>query len=535
MEKRMMLAVGLSIAVLLGFQLLGPKKEQQYTVQETMPARGTEQTGADIFGKMPAPGTEPLSPSTQLLPETLTEIKTDQYTLIFSDIGGSLKKIELNEYQEAGRRELLFEADSPATCLFAMRTPLIADLTTRKCKIRREGNVLEYQTSEPGCLEITKKYTFYKDLDRIDLSIMVKNLSQRRQDFSYQLTGPSELERTSEVAGRSFLEMAAMIDGKIWKTKSGKKEVQEKEGNIEWSALRNRYFTITLKAFTPSKGAWIQTTPDKNLITLLSSGTYSLAGGETIEENYLLYAGPLDIERLEALGVDLQGIVDYGFFGGLSKILIKALKIFHKVVNNWGGAIILLTLGLNLLMFPLTVKSFSSMHQMKKIQPHIQKLKDLHKDNPQKLNKETMELYKKNNVNPLGGCLPMLLQMPIFIALYQGLMKSVELKGANFLWIKDLAKPDAVPLPFSLPGLGASINVLPVLMAGMMVVQQKISQVSPGAGTKEQESQQKTMMMIMPVVFGFLFYNMPSGLVLYWLTNTILMTAEQGIIARRMA
>ncbi len=127
----------------------------------------------------------------------------------------------------------------------------------------------------------------------------------------------------------------------------------------------------------------------------------------------------------------------------------------------------------------------------------------------------------------------MLLQMPIFIALYQGLMRSIELKGAHFLWIKDLAKPDAVPLPVSLPLVGASLNILPILMAGIMVLQQKLSQgLSAGAMTEQQAQQQKMMMLFMPLLFGFLFYNMPSGLVLYWLTNTMLMTVEQTFISK---
>ena len=130
----------------------------------------------------------------------------------------------------------------------------------------------------------------------------------------------------------------------------------------------------------------------------------------------------------------------------------------------------------------------------------------------------------------------MLLQMPIFIALYQGLMRSVELKGAHFLWIKDLAKPDGVQIPFSLPLLGDHINILPLLMVGMMVVQQRITQaITPATGSGEQAKQQKTMMLMMPIFFGFLFYKMPSGLVLYWLTNTILMTGEQAFISKKTA
>jgi YidC/Oxa1 family membrane protein insertase len=176
------------------------------------------------------------------------------------------------------------------------------------------------------------------------------------------------------------------------------------------------------------------------------------------------------------------------------------------------------------------------MQQMKKIQPHLQKLKEMHKDNPQKLNKETMELYKKYNVNPLGGCLPLLLQMPIFIALYQGLIHSIRLKGAHFLWIKDLASPDAiVKMSSPLPLIGKNINLLPLLMIGAMFFQQKTSQINTGTEiSAQQQQQQKTMMLLMPLLFGVFFYKMPSGLVLYWLTNTVLMTVEHKFISGKI-
>ena len=168
---------------------------------------------------------------------------------------------------------------------------------------------------------------------------------------------------------------------------------------------------------------------------------------------------------------------------------------------------------------------------MHELHPEMEKLKAQHKDNPQKLNKEILELYKKYNINPLSGCLPLLLQMPIFIALYQALLKSVDLRNATFLWIKDLSMPDAVALPFSLPLLGSSINVLPLLMVVLMVAQQKIStKVMGSAVTAEQKQQQQMMLVIMPVVFGFIFYSMPSGLVLYWVTNTVLTITEQSAI-----
>ena len=163
----------------------------------------------------------------------------------------------------------------------------------------------------------------------------------------------------------------------------------------------------------------------------------------------------------------------------------------------------------------------------------MEKLKVQLKDNPQKLNKEIMELYKKYNINPFSGCLPILLQMPIFIALYQALMKSIELRGASFMWIRDLSSPEAIPLPVSFPIIGDSINILPLVMVAAMVIQQKISTASSGrAITDEQKQQQKMMLIIMPIMFGFIFYNMPSGLVLYWVVNTVLTIVEQAAILR---
>ena len=170
------------------------------------------------------------------------------------------------------------------------------------------------------------------------------------------------------------------------------------------------------------------------------------------------------------------------------------------------------------------------MRHLQELQPQMEEMRRQYKDNPQKLNKEMMELYRRHKVNPMGGCFPILLQMPIFLAFYQTLMRSVELKGATFLWIKDLSMPDAAfTLPTTLPLLGNSINLLPILMIGAMIMQQKLSQ----GKTAVQTDQQKMMAAIMPVMFGFIFYSLPSGLVLYWLTNTVLTSSLQFFALRK--
>lgn len=176
------------------------------------------------------------------------------------------------------------------------------------------------------------------------------------------------------------------------------------------------------------------------------------------------------------------------------------------------------------------------MRQIQLLQPKIDKLRKEFKDNPQKLNKEIMEMYKKYKVNPFGGCLPMLLQMPIFIALYQALIRAIELKNARFLWIKDLSMPDkAFFLPFSsLIGRNIPVNILPILMAITMFFQQKISAPASKVNDKEDvmQQQQKMMAVLMPVMFGAIFYNMPSGLVLYWFINTLFMLFQQIKMAK---
>jgi len=233
----------------------------------------------------------------------------------------------------------------------------------------------------------------------------------------------------------------------------------------------------------------------------------------------MLYAGPNKTDNIKAASPDLGQAMSYGVFNGIAGIMLKALNFFYRVSGNYGIAIILLTICISIALFPLTRKSLRSMREMQKIQPEVEKIRKAHSDNPQKMNKEIMALYKEHKANPLGGCLPMFLQFPVFITLYQVLVRNVELKGARFLWIKDLAMPDAAfTLPRALPLIGANINILPVLMIIAMVFQQKISQVK-GA---EMSEQQRMMTTIFPLMLGFIFYNLPSGLVLYWLTNTLL-------------
>ncbi|MFA5007887.1 MAG: membrane protein insertase YidC [Candidatus Omnitrophota bacterium] len=236
-----------------------------------------------------------------------------------------------------------------------------------------------------------------------------------------------------------------------------------------------------------------------------------------------LYVGPQIEKDLKPFG--LEGVVNYGFFHSIGIGLAKLLYFFHSFTKNWGASIILLAIITYVVLLPFTAKSTKAMKRMQEVQPEIEELRRKYKDNPQKLNKETLELYKKYKINPIGGCLPLLFQFPVFIALYQVLLKFVELKNANFLWIKDLSLPDhAIKLPFPAPV--DYLNILPLLIVVVGFIQQKIS--NPIGGSSEQ----KSMGFIMIFVMGVIFYNFPAGLTLYWLTQNILTLLYQARVSK---
>jgi len=265
---------------------------------------------------------------------------------------------------------------------------------------------------------------------------------------------------------------------------------------------------------------------DSQEIRIVSLGSdLKLAPNEQIGHSFRIYLGPQDLKMISQINSDWTGIIYFGVFDFIAQLLLQLLNFFYSLVHNWGWAIIILSLAVYLILFPLSLKQMRSMKEMQVLQPKIEELRRIHKDNQQRLNKEIMELYKEHKVNPLGGCLPLLLQMPIFFALYQALMRSISLRGAKFLWIKDLSEPDKLfILPKSIPIIGNELNLLPLLMAIGMFVQQKISMAKSAGSAAEQ---QKMMLILMPIMFGIIFYHMPAGLVLYWFVNSALMLVYQ--------
>jgi len=312
-------------------------------------------------------------------------------------------------------------------------------------------------------------------------------------------------------------------------------------GNIQWGALKNQFCAFILKPDRLAVGlkAWrFEHEKETGLAAVLRMEDFALVPGESKSYHFLFYAGPKEYHTLQAIGNEFDQVMDFGkILGPFSVLILKSLIWIYGWCKNYGIAIILLTLVIKILTLPLTHKSFKSMKEMQLIQPQLQMLREKHKSNPKKLQSEMMALYKEHRINPLGGCLPLLLQMPILIAFFKTLNNAVELRGAPFmLWINDLSAPDQLfMLPFSIPLLGNAFNLLPLLMVGTFVFQQKMSSAaSKGAAvTDQQKQQQKMMMVMMPLIFGVMFYNMPSGLVLYFTVSTLLGLAQQYYVLKQ--
>jgi len=309
---------------------------------------------------------------------------------------------------------------------------------------------------------------------------------------------------------------------------------QEQSGQVLWAWARTKYFLSTLIEENPSSAS-LELRGNEEDSRVGYAIVYPFRGDpRKVEHSYRGYIGPLDMDELEKFDVGLDQSVELGWLRFLSVLALKSMMFLRKFIPNYGWIIILMSVITKILFYRLTHKSFKSMKDMQKLQPKIKELQKKYKDNKEELNKRTMKLYKEAGVNPLGGCLPLFFQMPVFIALFGALRNTIELRNAPFmLWINDLSSPDVLfNFGFTVPFLGDSFHLLPILMGGAMVLQSKLGG-SPTGGSAP-PGQTKMMTTMMPILFTFMFYSMPSGLVLYWIVNNIL-TILQQYYAHRQA
>ena len=544
MEKNAILAFVLSMAVFAAYFLFfspsEPKKSPQdkpakeVTAQKESPSPVSPSPAA-VTSTPPAVKTAaPGQPAKDIA------VKTGLFEAVFSEHGGSLKGFKLTAYKEqlGGKdpKELIL-SDQPATFPLQMewiknslpeitQARFIADKTSLSLSPNQpKGTVSFHWTSKQG-FSIIKTYSLSNDSYRIDLDIQVINNTTQPLDDILALVLENRFPPSSDKSA-AFKGALRFIDGKYKETALGKVEKEEVlTGKIRWGALADTYFMGAIVPLEEQQTASLKVSkPEPELLKMaFVASPWTLAPKEEKKIRYALYFGPRDTSILQPLGLELEKAVNFGFFDIVSKPLLWVLRFFNGFLHNYGWSIILLTILVKILFWPLTHKSYKSMKDMQKLQPKIAKLREKYKDNREKLNQETMALYKTYKVNPMGGCLPMVIQIPVFFALYSLLGYAIELRHAPFLlWINDLSAPDRLAIGVQIPYVGDGIPVLTLLMGASMFIQQKMT---PTAG----DPTQAKLMLFMPVIFTFMFINFAAGLVLYWLVNNVLSIGQQYYI-----
>ncbi|TKB64923.1 MAG: membrane protein insertase YidC [Nitrospira sp.] len=542
MDKRVIVFLVLSLAVILGFDLFmrqmgwlpEPPPPQDGSVQAPSSAEGdptgTPATGKDGGSTVPAlsdtkSGVPASGTSRPALEQTVT-VETNLVRVELSNRGGVIRSWELKQYHSSPPKvkpvQLVYQGGKFKGPLSVTVTDADVDKTIREGLYNIEKDFTSLDAAHPvghvtmqfhdpaTHLGVEKRLTFHHDSYMVDVSFSIEGITE-----SYDIGLGANfgiVEWSDGFIG--LIGSASRVDDKVEK-ETPEKEL-ERKGAVQWVALQDKYF---LSVLMPKAGAAaLAKTEDPKIV---SAGVRMAASGGASSVALQLYAGPKEYDTLRAMNVGLEDMIDFGWFiygswtivKSVAKPIFYVLRFIHEYVGNYGVTIVLLTCMIKLLFVPLQYKSYKSMKMMRVIQPKIKEVQEKYKGDRDRLNKELMKLYREQKVNPLGGFLPMFLQMPVFISLFNVLYMTIDLRQAPFmLWVTDLSLQD----PF---------YVLPVLMGVSMFIQQKITPTT-------MDPMQAKIMLVLPIGLTFLFINFPAGLVLYWLTNNALTITQQLVTDR---
>ncbi len=552
MDKKTILAVVLSVAIIsvtFAIQAIffpnafspggGTTTEPAETSEEQWMSDGSSQSSTTSGQEIRA-----VSEVSETLTAKNVGFTTNVFEGTFSTLGGNLTSLKLNLFKEndGSKVDMVMSADSgeypfnlylgdydTGRDVFEYTRGLLPNewQFSRRYAFNRLGREIPFT--------LTKKYTLKNNEYLMEVRVIITTDEEEEEKIpveDYTLTygpqiGPRYSKLDNRTAYRHFIYYA---EGKrkdhTGKVKTTKLDLSDR---ASWLAVEGKYFVAIGISYISDLSSFLYGFDSTRLTGLRDHhGLYferAIKKSVKIDDGYKFYMGPKKKEILERYndreqnqfeesGLHLEHAVPSDFWGWLSSILKWMLELFYSLIPNWGVAIIMLTIVIKIIFFPLTHKSFESTRKMQALGPKIEELKQRFKNNSQKLNQEMAALYKREGVNPIGGCLPMLLQLPIFFALYHLFSNYFELRGAAFLppWIGDLSSPETIlTLPFTIPFLGADLRLLPFIMLGTTFIQQRITQ-TPGQSSR----QSKMLMYAMPAFFFFIMYNMPSGLLLYW-------------------
>jgi YidC/Oxa1 family membrane protein insertase len=559
MDRNTILTLFLCFLVFLVFTFLGQKFGTKSPPEEPAPQTAEPSEPAK-------PGPSPPGPATKTLPtppaakpgRTARDVvvETPLYRAVFTDRGASLKSFQLKKYKqklpietvwkshrsipfvsfelerfqdsnksEASPKELVTASINqklPLSLSWVARTSSIsADLfyETSAPAITLEGDnsgTLTFRGVTPEGLEVTRIYRFRGQSYAFDLKTTVANRTSQTLEGELKLDLTGDTEKTEE---RDHLGVAVFADKSLEVFKPGNlKEPKVFKDKVEWVGLDEAFFlAAALPVGTPRTQATLQEAP-KNPNELKATLTIpeTLAAGQEVQASYAFYFGPKDSRDLRTADLGLDDVVNFGWFDWLARPFLYVIKWLNGYIHNYGWTLIIFTILMRLVFWYPNHKSMQSMKVMQKIQPRVTEIREKYKDDREAMNRELMNLYRTFKVNPLGGCLPMLLQLPVFLALYNLLLYSIEFRQASFIptipftdyvWLADLSAKDP-------------LLITPIIMGATMFIQQKMS---PSMG----DPTQARMMMFMPLIFTFLFLNFAAGLVIYWMVNNILAITQQ--------
>jgi YidC/Oxa1 family membrane protein insertase len=467
---------------------------------------------------------------------------TEAYRVHLSNRGAAVLSWELKSYQErtpAGEQpvRLVSERDGD---VHSLATPFVnlglGNLSAARFAVTEESqNGVSFVWQREG-VRVEKRYAFDPTGYGFTLSMAVHNGTDRTLRPTFEVLWPARAHEVGEFSQPGF---AVLQDGDVEREpisasgffgRSGVDEPVELTGEIDWAAIEDKYFVRALLPDRPrtAKAGYRPVEVARSGVMNLGFEPVEVPPGQSVEHELRGYVGPKRGENMKAVSSSLELSVNrgYAFIQPLTRFFEWALHALYTIIPNYGLAIIVLTILVRLVTAPIMSRQMKSMERMRAVQPMLKEIQEKHADDKQKQSEEMMALYKREGVNPLGGCLPMLLQFPVFIGLFFALQSSFDLRHAGFmLWINDLSAPESL---FTLPGLDVPVRILPLIMGASMVLQQKFTP------TTVDPAQARMMMTIMPIMFTVLFYQFPSGLVLYWMVSNLLGIAHQLWVGRKL-
>jgi YidC/Oxa1 family membrane protein insertase len=551
-QTRLFIAIGLSFLIFfiwsVFFAPTPPKKPTKVAHQET-PAQIEKTNKEPAQSQSAAAGVENVEKPKEIAVETQPARKitvdTPLFRIALSERGAAVTSDVLKAYHEtvdknSPLKEIIHKEAKNGTFLTSIsgstsqnldHTVFSTDFKGDTLEVKEQGGQIRFQHRLTSGLIVEKIYKFVPDSYLVGLTVKVFNGGNKPYKGSMAL----ELENSlGQGSGRyAFAGPSGLINNKLEQVEVKKiKDHGFFSGKVQWAAIEGRYF---MTCIIPPKDATaeIKMAADDNTIknqVVIDMG--ELAPNQEKSIDYTLFMGPKSVSLLKSYDNSLDRAVNFGWFDFLAKPCLWFMNFIYRFIPNYGIAIILLTILSRGIFWPLAKKSYKSMGEMRRLQPLMKEIREKYKDDKTQMNQEMMALYRTYKVNPMGGCLPMLIQLPVFFALYRMLYSAIELRHAPFFgWINDLSAPDRLfhfgfKIPFMDPPYG--IPVLTLVMGATMLIQQKMS---PQAG----DPSQAKMMMLMPVVFTFIFINFSSGLVLYWLVSNLFSIAQQYYTQKQMA